>query len=267
MIDELVAHHPARHDLETLAKRAGYEATHFHKLFTRHVGITPKQFQNYLHLKHARDLLQLGLSTEYVADKVNLSSTGRLYDLFTVHEAVRPGDVQKRGQDLTVTYGWHATSLGDLLIATTPRGICWLGFRVENARAETLRRLRNYWPQAQMIEDVTATSRWAELIEKKWLQGDDATPLPLDIHGTNFQLQVWRALLRIPHGALVSYRDVARGIGKPTAARAVGTAVGDNPISLLIPCHRVIQSSGIIENYGWGSDRKRVLIGIEGIKK
>lgn len=264
MIDEMVAASPQPKSLAQYASRAGYDPTHFQKLFTKLVGLSPKQFESYLTLHHARDLLTRGETAEKTAEKINLSATGRLYDLFTVHEAVRPGDIAKRGAGLEIKYGWHPTRLGELLVATTPRGICYLGFRVECNRDDPFGRMQSHFPAARFIVDAGYTRPLADAIDARWLDGKrNAAPLPLDIHGSNFQLQVWRALMRIPDGALVSYHDVARAIGRANAPRAVGTAVGSNPISLLIPCHRVIQSSGIIENYGWGTPRKRILIGLE----
>lgn len=264
MIDEMVDRADQSDDLGSLAARAGYDPTHFQKLFKTHVGLSPKQFQSYLRLRHAREVLSGGATWEAAAAQANLSSTGRLYDLFTVHEGVRPSAVQQRGQGLTIHYGWHATGLGEVLVAATDRGICWMGFRLKDSRDVPFARLRAYWPAATLVDDPGKTAPFARAIEQRWVAGKPlGAPLPLDIQGSNFQLQVWRALLRIPFGGLVSYGDVARAIGQPRAARAVGTAVGDNPITLLIPCHRVIQSSGIIENYGWGTPRKCALIGIE----
>lgn len=263
MIDRMVLHAGKSDDLETLARTAGYDPTHFHKVFTARVGVTPKQFTSYLQIRAARDVLGSGGSIEKAAAKINLNSTARLYDLFNVTEAILPGDITRRGAGLDIRYGWHATRLGDLLIGLSPRGICYLGFQAEEKSASAETRMRRYFPAAHFIPEHKHTGDIAKAIDARWFGGERGSPLPLDIHGTNFQLMVWQALLRIPNGALVSYHDVARAIKRPNAPRAVGTAVGSNPISLLIPCHRVIQSSGIIENYGWGSDRKRVLIGIE----
>lgn len=266
MIDQIITRQGQTDDLETLARTAGYDPTHFHKIFTRDVGVTPKQFASYLKIRTARDVLVNGGNTRQATEKINLSSTARLYDLFTITEGILPGQVAARGAGMTIRYGWHATRLGDILIALSPRGICYLGFRAEIGTESAEIRMRNYFPAADYIPDQNGTESIADAIDARWFGGKRNASLPLDIHGTNFQLMVWRALLRIPTGALVSYHDVARAIGKPSAPRAVGTAVGSNPLSLLIPCHRVIQSSGIIENYGWGSDRKRVLIGVECLK-
>ncbi len=264
IIDEIVTNPGHRLQLEELAEHAGYDPTHFHKIFKAHVGITPKQFLSYLTLRTARDLLSSGVSVTDTSGLLDLSSSARLYDLFTINEAILPRDVQQRGAGMVIHYGWHPTCLGDLLIAETSRGICYMGFRADQASPDATTRLARYFPAATMIPDSEQTARTASLVNARWLgHTSHPVPLPLDIHGSNFQLMVWRALLRIPVGCTVSYQDVARAIGRPRAARAVGTAVGSNPISLLIPCHRVIQQSGIIENYGWGSDRKRAVLGIE----
>ena len=263
-IDYLVAQSERAPDLETLAKRAGYETTHFQKLFKEKVGLTPKQLQHYMGLRRARDFLLAGYPTLQAAYEAGLSGNGRLHDLFITIEGATPGEVKGRGAGLVIQYGYHPTVLGEILVGVTPRGVCWLGFIVDEDRAVPFARLREHWPQAQLIEDSDATKTYADQIMAIWAgQGTAKKKLRLDLYGTNFQIQVWQALLKIPGGASVSYMDVADYLGIPTASRAVGTAVGKNPISLLIPCHRVIQQSGIVENYGWGTPRKKFLLGIE----
>lgn len=263
-IDYIVTHWQDQPDLAGLAARAGYDVTHFQKTFTSLVGISPKKLGQYLQARQARSFLLEGYDTLQAAHQAGLSGTGRLFDVMVNVEAATPGEVQRRGAGLTMHYGFHPTLLGDILVAQSARGLCWLGFVVEGARAEPLRRLHAYWPRATIIEDETITAPTAQRIIEMWRGRVEAGhKMNLHLWGTNFQIQVWQALLKIPKGGAVSYRDVAHYLGKPQASRAVGGAVGANPISLLIPCHRVIQASGIIDNYGWGTPRKKLILAME----
>lgn len=263
-IDYLVAHYQDQPDLDSLAARFGYEPTYFQKIFKEHVGISPKRFIQYMSLRTARDFLLQGASTLDAAYAAGLSGTGRLHDLFVQCEAMTPGDVQKKGQGLTIKYGCHATPLGELFVAVTPRGVCWLSFQVDETQAQSLKRLQQHFPLATLVFDQDATEAATTQIMNIWNgQGDKKKKITLDLYGTNFQLQVWQAMLKIPMGMTVSYMTLANALGKPTASRAIGGAVGANPISLLIPCHRVIQQSGVIENYAWGSPRKKAILGLE----
>ncbi len=263
-IDYLAAHGHENPDLDSLGARFGYEATHFQKLFKEKVGISPKRMMQFMNYKRARDFLLEGYPTLDAAYQAGLSSAGRLHDLFVACEAATPGMVQRRGDGMTITYGYHASPIGDLLIAQTQIGVCWLGFVIGNDRAEPFRRMNKHWPCANFLENAEVTRSAAEHVMHIWQgQGDRANKLRLDLHGTNFQIQVWRALLKIPTGGAVSYQQIAAALGDANACRAVGTAVGANPITLLIPCHRVIQRSGIVENYAWGSARKKMLLGLE----
>lgn len=261
-IDYIVAHWQEQPDLEALAKRAGYDATHFQKTFTKMVGLSPKKLVQYMNARHARDFLLNGYSTLEAAYAAGLSGNGRLFDLFVNIDAATPGEVQRKGAGLDISYGYHPTPMGDILIAQTERGICWLGFVVDGDRDVPMQRLRKYWTKAVFIEDAEATRPAAEKILTIW-RGEQESKLNIHLYGTNFQIQVWQALLKIPCGGAVSYQHVAEYLGKPTASRAVGGAVGSNPVSLLIPCHRVIQSTGIIENYGWGTPRKKLMLALE----
>lgn len=264
-IDYLVANWQDQPDLDHLARRAGYEPTYFQKLFRDRVGISPKRMIQYMSMRRARDLLMQGASVLDVSHSTGLSGAGRLYDLFVNAEAATPGEVGRRGQGLHILYGWYPTPLGEVLIARTQRGVCWLGFVVDGKRDMAESRMRKHWPLASFAEDADAVRTDAAHIMRIWAgRGDNARLLRLDLYGTNFQIQVWQALLKIPCGETVSYQSIARDLGNPKASRAVGTAVGANPISLLIPCHRVIQASGIVENYGWGSPRKKLILGMEG---
>lgn len=264
-IDYLVAHHAVQPDLAFLAKRAGYDSAHYQKLFKQKVGISPKRLVQFMNMRHARELLLGGEPTLDAAYKSGLSGNGRLHDLFVSCEGVTPGDVQKRGAGLTIQYGFHPSPIGDLGIAVTPRGVCWLGFLVDEKRDYCVYRIQKHWPQAKLVHNDKAIQDAAEQILKIWRgEGEKGSKLKLDLYGTNMQLQVWKALLKIPTGETQTYQDIAKKIGKPKASRAIGNAVGANPVSLLIPCHRVIRATGIIDNYGWGSPRKKLILAMEG---
>lgn len=263
-IDYLVAHYQAQPDLDAIARRAGYEPTHFQKIFKERVGISPKRLVQYMSYRHARDLLVDGHSTESAASAAGLSGTGRLYDLFVSCEAVTPGSAAEKGRGVNVTYGFYPTPLGEMLVAKTEKGVCYLGFIMDEGRDIPITKMKAYLPHAVYREDTDATRLSAEEILTIWAgHGDERRKLTLDLQGTNFQIQVWQALLKIPLGETVTYQDIAQQIGRPKSMRAVGNAVGSNPISLLIPCHRVIRSTGIIDNYGWGSPRKKVILAME----
>ena len=263
-IDYLVANHQDQPDLEFLARRAGYESTHFQKLFRDHVGISPKRLVQYMNMRHARDLLASGESTLEAALSAGLSGTGRLHDLFVTLEGMTPGEVQRRGEGITITYGFYPTPLGEILIAGTGKGVCYTGFLMEERRDEPVRKMKAHWPGAKFTQDDDALRDDAQTMMAIWRgQGSAQKKLKLDLYGTNFQIQVWQALLRIPGGETVTYMDIAAQLGRPKSSRAVGNAVGKNPVSLLIPCHRVIRATGIIDNYGWGSPRKKLILAME----
>lgn len=261
-IDYIAAHWQDQPSLDFLAQRAGYESTHFQKTFTRMVGLSPKNLVQFMNARYARELLLTGYSTLDAAYETGLSGTGRLFDAMLNVVAATPGEVKRKGAGLNIHYGFHPTPLGEVLIAQTDRGLCWLGFAVDEERTVPMARLHKDWPMANLIHDDAVTKPTAEKIMNIWRGADDR--LTLHLYGTNFQMQVWQALLKIPCGATVSYQAVAEYIGRPKAFRAVGTAVGANPVSLLIPCHRVIQATGIVENYGWGTPRKKLILALEG---
>jgi AraC family transcriptional regulator of adaptative response/methylated-DNA-[protein]-cysteine methyltransferase len=261
-IDYIVANWQDQPDLDALAQRAGYDVTHFQKTFTQMVGLSPKKLTQFLNARHAREFLLAGHSTLDAAYAAGLSGNGRLHDLFVTMEAATPGEIQRKGEGLIIRYGFHPTPIGDILIAETERGLCWLGFVVGEDREIGITRMRAHWPLAKFIEDIVSTNDTAKKIISIW-RGDKKSKLNLHLYGTNFQLQVWHALMKIPCGSTVSYQTIAQSIGKPKASRAVGGAVGANPVSLLIPCHRVIQGSGIVENYGWGTPRKKLILAVE----
>lgn len=264
-IDYIAANWQDQPDLEMLAKRAGYDPTHFQKSFTSMVGLSPKKLCQYMNARHAREMLLKGYSTLDAAYAAGLSGNGRLHDLFVTTEAATPGEVKSKGAGMTIRYAYHPTPVGDALIAETDKGVCWLGFVVDGDRDPALERMKKTWVNANLIEDAEGTESSAEKILNIW-SGIENPKLNLHLYGTNFQIQVWQAMLKIPCGATVSYKALAQSIGKPAACRAVGSAVGANPISLLIPCHRVIQASGIIENYGWGTPRKKLILSVEAMQ-
>ena len=250
--------------LDELAGVAGMSPFHFQRLFTQWAGISPKRFLQFLTLDNAKRLLAENHSVLDVALDVGLSGPSRLHDLFVACEAMTPGEYKALGGGLTIRWGLHATPFGPSLVATTERGVCWLSFAEEEDGRDALAEMAAAWPAARLVEDADAT-RPAAARAFRWdgAANSGAEPLRLLMKGTNFQIKVWEALLRIPAGAVVSYEDVARAIGQPTAMRAVGAAVGRNPVCVLIPCHRVIQKSGIIHNYRYGIPRKRALLAWE----
>ena len=265
-IDYIVAHHTRQPDLGFLARRAGYEPSYFQKLFKQKVGISPKRLQQYLNMRYARELLEQGRSTLDAAHHTGLSGNGRLHDLFIVCEGMSPGQVQGRGRGLIITVGVRPSIWGRIVVAKTDKGVCWLGFLMNQSEAHCMKRIAAHWPCATIFRDDAAVQAEAELLMQIWNGSSDPAPkLRLDLYGTNFQLQVWQALLKIPYGATWTYKDIAENLGRASASRAVGNAVGANPVSLFIPCHRVIRASGIIDNYGWGSPRKKLLLAMEAV--
>lgn len=261
-IDYLVAHYADQPDLDALARRAGYEPSYFQKMFKDKVGISPKRLVQFMSMRHARELLLGGANTLDTAQAVGLSGNGRLHDLFVSVEGATPGEVKSRGANIDVVYGFHATPIGEILVAQTKRGVCYLGFLMDQGRSAPIARMKAHMPLARFREEGNETAAAMDQIMTIW-RGQGQGRLKLDLYGTNLQLQVWQALLRIPTGKTLTYRNVAEQLGRPKASRAIGNAVGANPVSLLIPCHRVIRGTGIIDNYGWGSPRKKVLLGLE----
>jgi len=246
-------------ELDEIAAAVGMSEYHFQRLFTRWTGISPKRFMQFLTKEQAKQLLARSENLLDTTHQVGLSSLGRLHDLFVTTEAVTPGEYKSAGQGLTIRYGVHHTPFGKCLIATTERGICNLSF-VESSEGKAIDELVSNWQHAQMTEDFTST---APLVARIFSDFQPDSPLKLHLRGTNFQIKVWEALLKIPTGALTTYEHIAVKIGKPQALRAVGTAVGHNPIAYLIPCHRVIRKSGEYGNYRFGSARKKAILAKE----
>ena len=246
--------------LADLARAVGLSKFHFQRLFTRWTGISPKRFARYLQLDDARRLLRDARSLLDATYDVGLSSPGRIHDLFVSIDAVTPGEFKSGGDGLTIRTGEHASPFGPCLLGVTERGICWLSFGAcaRDGRAE----LRATWPAADIVEEPKYTRPVAERVFTSDARSSKR-PLKLLVGGTNFQLKVWEALIRIPAGQLTTYSELGARLGKPQAARAVGNAVAANRVSYLIPCHRVIRRMGVVGDYRWGSERKRVMIAWE----
>jgi AraC family transcriptional regulator of adaptative response/methylated-DNA-[protein]-cysteine methyltransferase len=249
-------------ELHEVARNVHLSEYHFQRLFTRWAGISPKRFLQYLTLEHAKRALKESRSLLDATMDAGLSSPGRLHDLFVTVEAMTPGEFKRDGEGLTIHYGLHPTPFGECLLGATARGVCALFFVQGNDRREVRAELRARWPNARLVEDADQTRKYVDRIFGS-ASSTRRVPLPLILSGTNFQIKVWEALLRIPPGHVLSYEDVAQRIGQPTASRAVGNAVAKNPISYIIPCHRVIQSVGVTGNYRWGPARKKAMLGWE----
>ncbi|MFM4803186.1 methylated-DNA--[protein]-cysteine S-methyltransferase [Aeromonas bivalvium] len=243
--------------LDEIAAHVHLSPFHFQRLFSRWAGVTPKRYLQVLTLERAKALLQESRPLLEVADTLGLSSGSRLYDHFVQLEAVTPGEYKQRGAGLVIDHGVHDTPFGQAFVALTPRGVCNFSFLDDQAPEAPLAALAQRWPRAELRE---APSRTQEVIHNMF-DGNKAPDRPISLHvsGTNFQISVWRALLEIPPARVVSYAQVASAIGNPKAARAVGLAVGANPVALMIPCHRVIQQNGKLGGYHWGETRKQAI--------
>jgi AraC family transcriptional regulator of adaptative response/methylated-DNA-[protein]-cysteine methyltransferase len=252
----------AQPEIEAVAHAAGVSATDLHHLFRRWCGLTPKAFLQALTLNHARDLLRSSASVLDTAYEVGLSGPGRLHDLFVTHEAMSPGEWKAGGEGLTVTYGFHPCPFGMALVMTTPRGLAGLALADTGKERAALKDMRARWPKARYIEDYAATAPTARRIFDAALWRKDQ-PLRVVLIGTDFEVRVWERLLDVPMGRLTTYSDLAAKAGAPKAARAVGAAVGKNPICFVVPCHRVIGKSGDLTGYHWGITRKRAMLGWE----
>ena len=247
-------------NLDKISQAIHLSKYHFHRLFKRWAGVTPLQFLQYLTVEYSKNLLREFHSVLDVSLAAGLSSSSRLHDLFITVEAITPGEYKKLGSGLEITYGFHPTPFGECLLATTHRGICSLRFISPYQRDEVLKQLRGEWPKATFIEQPAITLPY---VHKLFSKSRTDPTFHLTLKGTNFQMQVWKSLLTIPLGARASYQDVAMLVGKPNATRAVASAIARNPISYLIPCHRVISKTGKINKYRWGTTRKRALLGWE----
>ncbi len=246
--------------LAELAARLGMSPAHFQRLFSQWVGVSPKRYQQYLTLAHARDMLRARHSTLETALGTGLSGTGRLHDLFLRWEAMPPGSWARGGAGVAIAWGVFDSPFGEMLAAGTEHGLCGLGFTAEQGRDAVLEDFRGRWPEAAFREDTEALTPW---VEAALAQRGEAR---LALIGGPFQIKVWEALLAIPEGRVTTYSDIARAIGHPRAARAVGSAVGANPIGWLIPCHRVLRREGGLGGYHWGLPVKRAMLAWEGAR-
>jgi AraC family transcriptional regulator of adaptative response/methylated-DNA-[protein]-cysteine methyltransferase len=252
----------AQPEIEAIADASGVTPTELHHLFRRWAGITPKAFLQALTLDHARMLLRDSASVLDASYEVGLSGPGRLHDLFVTHEAMSPGEWKSRGEGLTITYGFHPSPFGTALVMTTPRGLSGLAFADAGKERPALTDMRSRWPNANYVEDSAATAPIAQRIFDQKLWRPDL-PLRVVLIGTDFEVRVWETLLAIPMGRATTYSDIAAKISAPKASRAVGAAVGKNPVSFVVPCHRVMGKSGDVTGYHWGITRKRAMLGWE----
>lgn len=256
------AHWRAQPTIEAIADAAGLTPDELHHLFRRWAGLTPKAFMQALTLDHAKGLLRDSASILDAALDSGLSGPGRLHDLFVTHEAMSPGEWKAGGEGLTLSYGFHPSPFGIALVIATPRGLAGLAFADPGEERAALADMTRRWPKATYVEDRAMTAPIAQRIfdQAQWCADQ---PLRVVLIGTDFELRVWETLLTIPMGRATTYSDIAAKIKSPKASRAVGAAVGKNPISFVVPCHRVLGKSGAITGYHWGLTRKRAMLGWE----
>ena len=250
--------------LEDMAAQMGMSAAHFQRIFSRWVGVSPKRYQQYLTLGHAKTLLHSQFSTVDTAHASGLSGSGRLHDLFVRWEAMSPGEYAKHGAGLVINWGWFDTPFGRAIVMGTDRGICGLGFAVEIGEEAAFLDLRDRWPDAEFTQAPERLDGWVKTAFG--METENAGKAPLLLMGAPFQIKVWEALLSVPSGQVTSYSQIAQIVGNPKAVRAVGTAVGRNPVSWLIPCHRALRKSGAMGGYHWGLTMKRVMLAYEAAK-
>lgn len=251
----------AQLSLTDLAKDMNMSPSHFQRLFSQWVGVSPKRYQQYLTLGHAKTLLRDRFTNLETSNAVGLSGTSRLHDLFVRWEAMTPGDFATGGAGLQINWGWFDSPFGPALVMGTDKGICGLAFASETGADAAMQDMTARWPQAKFKEDADALKSWAEATLS--MSGDTK----LHMIGAPFQLKVWEALLRVPSGHVTTYSEIAQSIGSPKAVRAVGTAVGRNPVSWLIPCHRALRKSGALGGYHWGLPVKRALLAWESARE
>jgi AraC family transcriptional regulator, regulatory protein of adaptative response / methylated-DNA-[protein]-cysteine methyltransferase len=258
-LDTHAREHPG---LSQVAAHLGLSEFHCQRLFRTWAGVSPKAFLQCLTLERAKALLRESRSLLETSQELGLSGTGRLHDLFLSLEAMTPGEFKRGGGGLRIHWGVHDTPFGAALFGATDRGLCTLSFLGDS---DAVDELRERWPGAELVEAPQVTAPLAAEVVSR-MGGGAPRPLPLLLVGSRFQVQVWRALLAIPEGALLAYGDLARLVGSPTAARAMGPALATNPIAWLIPCHRVIRATGLLGGYRWGTVRKRAILGVEGAR-
>ena len=255
-------HWRAQPTIEATAEAAGLTADELHHLFRRWAGLTPKAFMQALTLDHAKSLLRGSASVLDAALDSGLSGPGRLHDLFVTHEAMSPGEWKNGGAGMTLRYGFHPSPFGTAVVIASERGLAGLAFADPGEEQPALADMQRRWPLASYVADQTATAPFAQRIFDRRLWRADQ-PLRVVLIGTDFEVRVWQTLLRIPMGRAVSYSDIASRINSPKASRAVGAAVGKNPISFVVPCHRALGKSGALTGYHWGLTRKRAMLGWE----
>ncbi|MFZ5963138.1 methylated-DNA--[protein]-cysteine S-methyltransferase [Thalassococcus sp. BH17M4-6] len=246
--------------LEVLAREMDMSPAHFQRLFSRWVGVSPKRYQQYLTLGHAKALLAERFTTLETAHATGLSGGGRLHDLFLRWEAMRPGDYAKGGAGLTIYWGRFESPFGPALVMGTDRGICGIGLFAETGEAHAMEDLVGRWPKANFVEDPMRLKPWVDAAFGV-AKANDA--VPIFMIGAPFQIKVWEALMQVPSGHVTTYSEIAQSVGHPRAVRAVGTAVGRNPVSYLIPCHRALRKSGGLGGYHWGLPVKRAILAWE----
>ncbi|KRD72873.1 bifunctional helix-turn-helix domain-containing protein/methylated-DNA--[protein]-cysteine S-methyltransferase [Ensifer sp. ENS10] len=263
VIEMLTEDYRDQPSLETVAHRLKQSPTQLQKVFTRWAGLSPKAFLQAVTLDHAKRLLrQEDMPLLETSIEVGLSGPSRLHDLFVTHEAMSPGEWKARGTGLTIRYGYHPSPFGTALVMITDRGLAGLAFNDGGGEQASFEDMAQRWPNASYIEDSAATAHYAARIfdPSRWRQEE---PLHIFLIGSDFQIRVWQALLKIPLGCATTYSNIAGTIGQPTASRAVGAAVGRNPISFVVPCHRALGKSGDLTGYHWGLTRKRAILGWE----
>lgn len=247
--------------LGELAAEMKMSPAHFQRLFTQWAGVSPKRYQQYLALGQAKALLAERFTTLETAHELGLSGSGRLHDLFLRWEAMSPGAFARRGEGLTVYWGWFDSPFGLALVMGTEKGICGIAFASETGEDTAMQDMMGRWPRARFVEDPMMLRPWA--LAAFGAGGQEREAAPLYLIGAPFQIKVWEALLQVPSGRVTTYSEIARAIGRPRAVRAVGTAVGRNPISFLIPCHRALRKSGGLGGYHWGLPVKRAILAWE----
>lgn len=261
----LIRNYTRRPSLGDVAEQVHLSPFHFQRMFHEWVGVTPKQFARYLSVEHAKKILAETHATLFdAANEVGLSTTSRLHDLFVNIEGMTPGEYKNGGASLTINYSFADTPFGTVIIGSTEKGVCHMTFADEGEEG-AFERMKNSFPNARYRKQTDRNQQNALFIfTQDWSEPDK---IRLHLKGTDFQLKVWNTLLQIPSGGLTTYSDLAMKAGHDRAQRAVGTALGNNPVVMLIPCHRVIQSSGIIGNYRYGPVRKNAIIGWEAVKR
>ncbi|QNL51039.1 methylated-DNA--[protein]-cysteine S-methyltransferase [Olivibacter sp. SDN3] len=249
--------------LDEVAEQVHLSPAHFQRLFTEWAGTSPKKFLQYINVEHAKKVLREDQATLFdVAFETGLSSTSRLHDLFVNIEGMTPAEYKNGGQRLSINYSFAESPFGSLIVASTAKGVCYMAFEDDDEQA--LQKLKHKFPNASFQQKLDLIQQHALFIfQNDWQK---LPTIKLHLKGTDFQLKVWESLLKIPMGKLATYGSIAQRIGKPSASRAVGSAIGSNPVAFLIPCHRVIQSTGTFGGYMWGSTRKTAIIGWEGAK-